>query len=361
MSGTLAMRDEMSGSYPTLVAAYGFLPNLFRLQSELPAAIESQERLVHCILVPENRLSRNSKDLLLCAVASAWENEYCSALFGRRLVAASDRDAALLKFSLKLAKHGPWFCQNDVDALRGAGFDDLAMIEAVSTTALGQMACTLAEGLRPEVDQGAALHAPIKLPQLPEFFDWVEASGPYLRSQPALDTDFAPYAVLREQLGFVPNLFRALSLSPEVVEAVVQALERILFPEELLSRIQKENILLVLSAANLNTYWVTVHSQLLAALGVPLEDSDQVVEDHRQAAISTADITLLDEVSKLARSSAPREGKFDPAQLRAQGFTEPQIVEAVAMASLANLLNTLQFGLGPVPDFPPRRVFTSKD
>ncbi len=167
--------------------------------------------------------------------------------------------------------------------------------------------------------------------------------------------------MLREQLGFVPNLFRALSLSPEVVEAVVQALERILFPEELLSRVQKENILLVLSAANLNTYWVTVHSQLLAALGVPLEDSDQVVEDHRQAAISTADITLLDEVSKLARSSAPREGKFDPAQLRAQGFTEPQIVEAVAMASLANLLNTLQFGLGPVPDFPPRRVFTSKD
>jgi alkylhydroperoxidase family enzyme len=38
-----------------------------------------------------------------------------------------------------------------------------------------------------------------------------------------------------------------------------------------------------------------------------------------------------------------------PAQeLSEQGFTGPQIVEAIAMAALANFLNTVQFGLGTV-------------
>jgi RNA polymerase sigma-70 factor, ECF subfamily len=115
------------------------------------------------------------------------------------------------------------------------------------------------------------------------------------------------------------------------------------------------------SAAHLNTYCVTVHSQILGTLGVPLETSDQVVQDHHQASISAADITLLDEVCKLARSPAQPDRKFEPEHLRAHGFTEPQIREAVATAALTNFLNTLQFGLGAVPDFPPRRVFTSKD
>ena len=361
MSGTLAIRDEMSGPYPALVETFGFVPNLFRLQDQLPVAIQAEERLIHAIVLGEHQLSQRDREHLLCAVANAWANDYCSALFSRTPVAVSDQHAALLKFTLKLAKHGAWFCQSDVAALQGSGFDDLATVEAVAATALGQMLCTLAVGLHPEPEHKSPSPAPIELPLLPKSFEWAEASGPYLGSQTTLDTDFPPYALLREQLGFVPNLFRGLSLSPEIVEAVVQALERILFPEELLSRVQKENILLVLSAANLNTYCVTVHSQILAALGLPLEDSDQVVEDHHQAAISQADMALLDEVSKLARPATARESKFEPEQLRAHGFTEPQIVEAVAMAALANFLNTLQFGLGAVPDFPPRRIFTPKD
>ena len=31
------------------------------------------------------------------------------------------------------------------------------------------------------------------------------------------------------------------------------------------------------------------------------------------------------------------------------------------MAGLTNFFNTLQFGLGPIPDFPPSRIFTAKD
>jgi len=150
-------------------------------------------------------------------------------------------------------------------------------------------------------------------------------------------------------------------LRPDVVDAESQALAQILIPEDLLSRIVKEHIVLVISAANLNTYCVAVQSQILATLGAPLEDSDQIVEDHRCAATSPAEVALLDEVRKLASWSAESEGRFETARLRAHGFSEPQILEAIAMAAVANFLNTVQAGLGAVPDFPPRRVFTRKD
>jgi RNA polymerase sigma-70 factor (ECF subfamily) len=47
--------------------------------------------------------------------------------------------------------------------------------------------------------------------------------------------------------------------------------------------------------------------------------------------------------------------------LREHGFTEPQIIEATAVAAFTNFLSIVQFGLSPVPDFPPHRVFTRKD
>src|SRR5947209_2812655 len=103
MSGTLVMRDEMPGSYPALVEAFGFIPNLFRLQSRLPALIQAEQRLIQAILLGENHLSRPDKEHLLGAVASDRGNEYCSELFSRTPFTLSDRDAALLTFARKLA------------------------------------------------------------------------------------------------------------------------------------------------------------------------------------------------------------------------------------------------------------------
>jgi uncharacterized peroxidase-related enzyme len=193
-----------------------------------------------------------------------------------------------------------------------------------------------------------------------EKFSWFETSGPYLQPSPPPASNFQPYAFFREQFGFVPKLFQVQMLRPDVVDAEAQTLAQILIPGDLLSRIVKEYIILLISAANLNTYFVAAHSQILATLGVPLEDSDQIVEDHRCAAIAPAEVALLDELRKLASWPAS-DVRFESAPLRGHGFSEPQILEAIAMAAVTNFLNTLQAGLGAVPDFPPRRVFTQKD
>lgn len=361
MSDSVRLRNKEAELYPDLTAAHGFVPNLFRVQGELPRAIEAEERLICAVVLSESALSRPQKQSLLHGVASVWTNDYCLALYGQSLPVVADADAALLRFCLKLARHGAWFSKKDVETLGGSGFDAPAILDAIAVTALGQMLCTLAEGLHPALDSRTAPPVSSGHEPLPDSFHWVEIPGPYLPTGAGLGNDFGPYTALRDQLGFVPNLFRAQGLRPDLIDAEVQALERMLFTEDVLSRVQKESILMAVSAANLNTYFVAVHRQVLSALGVPWEDADQIVEDHQSATISLADKALLSEVRKLSPALGRSESQFDTRTLQAHGFSEPQVLEALAMAALTNFLNTMQAGLGAIPDFPPRRVFTPKD
>ncbi len=355
-------------SYPQLIAMYGVLPNLFRAQSVLPRAIEAEQRLIDAVLVQQRRLSRNQKDTILSGVATVRGSDYCRALFAQGVPVLPDRNSAvfdfsLRDFSLRLAKHGPRVSAHDVEALKSSGFDEQAILEAVATTSLGLMLCTLADGLRPHPDPKLASPSPGEVLNVSEPTSWTKASGPYLNLSFALDScaDSPASVVLREQYGFLPNLYRLRSVTPELLDAEVGLLEAILFPEDGLSRVQKECILLAISSANLNTYCATLHSQVLNILGIPLEECDQIVEDHRQSGLAEKDRTLLDECRKLATQSGGSGQRFDPERLRTHGFTEQHIVEAVVVAGLGSFLNTLQAGVGAAPDFPPRRVFGLKD
>src|ERR1700758_5290800 len=361
MGGTLATRNEESGPFRGLIEAYGFVPNLFGLQKKLPRVIEAEQRLIDAIVVRESVLSRGLKGCLLRIVASAQGSDYCRALHAQTESNDSEKDAALLAFANKLSNYAPWICKHDVEALRASGFDDSLILDAVLTVALGQLLCTLSNAFRPNLDSGLPAPASIEPSTLAEPVEWVDPGGPYLQASPQSASNFQPYAFCREQFGFVPKLFQEQMLRPDVVEAECQTLAQILMPEDLLSRVAKEHIILAISAANLNTYLVAVSSQILTTVGVGLEDSNQIVEDHRCAAISPAEVALLDEVRKLACCPTGLQTGFDPIPLQAHGFSEPQILEAVAMAAVTNFLNTLQAGLGAVPDFPPRRVFTRKD
>jgi RNA polymerase sigma-70 factor, ECF subfamily len=365
MSQPATISNDPARSYPQLVAAYGFLPNLFRAQSAIPQAIEAEQRLIDTVLVRQDGLSRNQKDAILNGVASVRGCDYCRALFGHSLTAVPDYSSALLDFSVKLARHGPWVSESDILRLKSSGFDEKAVLEAIVTTGIGVMFCTVADGLRPQLDTELRSPAPAEPLNVPEPLDWPQPSGAHLSlsSDSGSDSgrDSRAYVVLREQFGFVPNLYRLQSAFPELLDAEVRLLESVLFTEGGLNRVPKECILLAVSAANLNTYWVTLQGQVLSILGIPLEESDRIVEDHRRSSISGADRALLDETRKLASLPSRSSQRFDTERLGTQGFTELQVVEAVVMSGLANMLNTVQAGIGAVSDFPPQRVFGPRD
>jgi len=171
----------------------------------------------------------------------------------------------------------------------------------------------------------------------------------FLRESPLDETLFAPFIAFRRSLGFVPNLFRAQTLRPDVVQAETDLYAAIVAKDGALSRLQKECIMLVASVANLSSYCVARHSEMLRHLDLGGVDPDDLAADHRSADIPGTDKALLDFVEKLTRRP-DRMTRDDVETLRAHGFADAQILEAVQVTALSAFLNCLAAGLGTVPD-----------
>ncbi len=172
--------------------------------------------------------------------------------------------------------------------------------------------------------------------------------------------NIAALAIFKQHLGLLPRVFRAQMSRPDLVDSQAKFIETLLFEKGSLTRIQKEFILLAVSGANQNIYFPALFSQTLQFLGVKPEVSRQVTVDHHQANLSDQDVALLN----FARQLAQQPHRFAPddvGRLRAQGFTEEQILEAVLMVGLTNLLNVAQAGLGSEPDFKPRGILQQKE
>jgi uncharacterized peroxidase-related enzyme len=177
----------------------------------------------------------------------------------------------------------------------------------------------------------------------------------YLRNQPYDDKDFPVFAAIREQFGFLPNFFPAQTARPDLINAEVALTGNLLLTEGALARRQKEYIFLVCSAANLSTYCVTAHCEIVRMLKLEGPEPEQIAIDHVHAKIPIADKALLNFCAKLNNQPSKVEPS-DIDALRTYGFSEQQILEAVLLVGWAKFANTVAFGLGTVPDFHNRRI-----
>ncbi|HJY30991.1 MAG TPA: peroxidase-related enzyme [Pyrinomonadaceae bacterium] len=167
-------------------------------------------------------------------------------------------------------------------------------------------------------------------------------------------------ATLKRNFGLAPKIYRAQLLRPDVLNAEVQMLDQLLFGKGALTRVQKEFILLSVSAENNNSYFPALHCQTLQFLGVKPELSQQVITEHREASLSQPDIILLDFARKLV--SQPHSfSDNDVALLRKHDFSDEQILEAVLMIGLTQFLNCVQMGLGAEADFKTRLTIPLKE
>jgi RNA polymerase sigma-70 factor (ECF subfamily) len=165
-----------------------------------------------------------------------------------------------------------------------------------------------------------------------------------------LGSSFQPFARLQSLFGFVPNLYRAQTLVPRLIEAETGLAGAVFWSEHALSRTQKEFIALLVSAAYGNAYCFAQHFQTLRSLGFANDRIDQIARGHHEAGLSSADIVLLDFAVKLALS-APWVSGDDIASLREHGFSDESILEAILVTGLTDLFCTLSAGSGVSPDF----------
>jgi RNA polymerase sigma-70 factor, ECF subfamily len=357
---------DLGPSFPpfaTFREHFGFVPNLFRAQTLLPRLIEAETDLVSAVLLKEGALSRIPKERMLVALAAAHRNTYCVTMHYQilRLLGVPERqldliiadfrqaglppvDAALLELALNVGQIG-------LPSPLVQGLTDEGILEAILATALTNFLCTLSTGLgaTPEFEPN-----PIPTSGSPPV-PTAPAAGPdyFLHVTEREAEEFAPFAFFRERFGFVPNIFKAQASRPDLLEAEGGVIRAILLNEDILKRVQKERILLVVSAANLNACYV---AELFRGPGLPAEEPNQIAVDHRQARLSDADKALLD----FARKLGVQPADFcleDVEELGRHRFSHEQILEAVAMTALTKFLNTLQTALGAVPDVAPRRTF----
>ena len=376
--------EDKFGPFLAFQVAVGFIPNLLRAQSLLPRVIEAQAMLEGAARLREGSIPRVQRERILLSIAADRKDTYCISMDSKVLssLGAADGqiddflndyrradlsagDLASLQFCLKLARHAPSVSSEDIEALRACGFEDEAILEAVVVTALAVYRCTLSVGLGPGPDFGprkltsTRIDPPregVRHSLLPDIHEAARRKGPYVPAPYLSPKTFAPFGVVQKSHGFIPNFFRAQTLRPDLLEAELEAVGRILLPEDVLTRVQKECILLVVSAANLNSYCVAVHCNMLRGLGMPSEDGDQIAVNHHESNLTESEKALLDFAVKLGT----RGSEFscdDVVKLQTLNFTDEQILECVVVTAFNNFANTLQMGLGIEPDFAPPPVF----
>lgn len=373
------LNDEFA-PFAAFRESLGFVPNLLQAQTLLPRVIEAQAMLESAVRLREGSISRLQKERILLSVAADRQDNYCVSMDSKILsslglsdaqiddLLAGNSNAALpaaelacLQFCLNLSRNAPSVSSQDIDALRACGFGDESIFEAVFLTAFAVYRCTLSAGLGADLEFEPRMLAPKIMDQpgrvaphgsLPHAHEAAQRKGPYLPAPYLSPIAFTPFAIVEKSHGFIPNFFRSQTLRPDLLEAEMEAVGRILLPEDALTRVQKECILLAVSAANLNSYCVAMHCNLLRGLGLPSEEGDQVAVDHHESKLPESDKALLDFAVKLG--TRPSEfSREDVPKLKALGFTEEQILEGVVVTALNNFANTLQMGLGIEPDFAP--------
>ena len=177
----------------------------------------------------------------------------------------------------------------------------------------------------------------------------------YIRQTPFDEKDFPTLQLIKEDYGFIPNFFQAQTARPDILDAEVQLVEAILIKESALTRRQKENIFLVCSAANLSTYCVTAHCEIVRMLGIEGPEPEQIALDYKAANIPIVLKALLNFAAKL-NNQPTKISKSDVDALHTYGYNDEQILETVLMVGLAKFANFVSFGLGTAPDFDASKI-----
>jgi len=158
------------------------------------------------------------------------------------------------------------------------------------------------------------------------------------------------YDYLRENWGFVPNYFLALSAQPQFLQDQVNLFTHVMIDEHALSKIIKEQIALVVSGINLSNYCLAAHLEILGRLGIDKSLSRKLALSYESAPVEPRVMALFRYADKLSRRPADME-KSDVDRLREHGWEDSAILETTLVVSLYACANRFSSGIGLVADF----------
>jgi uncharacterized peroxidase-related enzyme len=152
------------------------------------------------------------------------------------------------------------------------------------------------------------------------------------------------------KVGFVPNVAKVFSLTPEHFLRWFHYYDFLLRNEESpLSRKEREMIALVVSSENNCEYCLASHSAYLREITKDTILPDVLIHNYRRASLSQRERALLDFAVQLTQSSYEMD-ESDLQTLRDVGLTDEAIFEATQVAAMFNFTNRLANALGWRPN-----------
>lgn len=151
-----------------------------------------------------------------------------------------------------------------------------------------------------------------------------------------------------EKTGSLGEIFKLLAVDEKVYFATDGMIQRFLLDETTLSYDMKEAIALLISKENGCKMCVDVHKNIAKMLGVSEERIEEILEGVDSISTTDGEKALLNFCIKASKKDNYKILKEEIDALKTFGFTDVQIVEAVAITGYFNYINTLSnvFDLG---------------
>lgn len=151
-----------------------------------------------------------------------------------------------------------------------------------------------------------------------------------------------------EKTGKLGEIFKLLALDEKIYFATDGMIQRFLLDETTLSYDIKEAIALLISKENGCKMCVDVHKGIAKMLGLTEQRIEEILQGVDAISTSDAEKALLNFCIKASKKDNYKILKEEIDALKEMGYSDVQIVEAVAITGYFNYINTLSnvFALG---------------
>lgn len=151
-----------------------------------------------------------------------------------------------------------------------------------------------------------------------------------------------------EKTGKLGEIFKLLAIRKDIYEATDTMVQSYLLKETELPYSIKESIALLISKENSCKMCVDVHKGIAKMLGMQEEEIEEVLKGVDAMSVDEKTKALLNFCIRASKKDNYKITKEDIERLKDMGWSESQILEAVAITGYFNYINTLSnvFGLG---------------
>jgi uncharacterized peroxidase-related enzyme len=152
-----------------------------------------------------------------------------------------------------------------------------------------------------------------------------------------------------DKLGFVPNVYSAYSLKPQRLRNFMAMYNEIMLSDSGLSKLEREMVAVVVSAANRCYYCLVAHGAAVRMLSGDPELGEMMALNYRVAALGPRQRAMLDYAWKMTKTPWLIDD-MDRVDLQKAGLTAEDIFDLTETIALFNLSNRMASGLDMMPN-----------